>query len=88
VVLDPHVNIKVGSLILREYMDRTGSVEGGLKMYVGAAALPTDQGYGNKVLSEYAHLKKVARGKKVSPLANERISQVESTELVRKIVKS
>lgn len=87
-VLDPHVNIKVGSLILREYMDRTGSVEGGLKMYVGAAALPTDQGYGNKVLSEYAHLKKVARGKNISPLANERISQIEPIELPKKSVKS
>ena len=40
--LNPVANIKVGALILKDYVKRTGSVEGGLKTYVGAADLETD----------------------------------------------
>lgn len=61
--LDPAANIKVGSQILKEYVRRGGSVEAGLKSYVGAAMHRTDGGYGAKVLSEYNRLKQVARGK-------------------------
>jgi len=64
--LNPVANIKVGSRILKEYVKRGGSVEAGLKMYVGAALLETDSGYGAKVLAEYARLKEVAVGRKVS----------------------
>jgi soluble lytic murein transglycosylase-like protein len=63
--LNPVANIKVGSLILKEYVRRGGSVEAGLKMYVGAAAFETDFGYGSKVLAEYRRLKDVATGKTV-----------------------
>jgi len=63
--LDPAANIKVGALILKDYVKRTGSVEGGLKTYVGAADLESDSGYGAKVLAEYKRLKQVARGQKV-----------------------
>ncbi|MDQ9169743.1 transglycosylase SLT domain-containing protein [Oxalobacteraceae bacterium R-40] len=63
--LNPVANIKVGSLILKDYVRRGGSVEAGLKMYVGAAAFETDSGYGSKVLAEYQKLKDVAGGKKV-----------------------
>lgn len=63
--LNPVANIKVGAQILKEYVRRGGSVEAGLKMYVGAAAFATDSGYGSKVLAEYARLKDVASGKKV-----------------------
>ncbi|UVW30098.1 lytic transglycosylase domain-containing protein [Massilia sp. H6] len=63
--LDPAANIRVGALILKDYVKRTGSVEGGLKTYVGAADMATDQGYGSKVLAEYHRLKQVARGHKV-----------------------
>lgn len=63
--LNPVANIKVGSLILKEYVRRGGSVEAGLKMYVGAAAFETDSGYGSKVLAEYKRLQDVAGGKKV-----------------------
>jgi soluble lytic murein transglycosylase-like protein len=69
--LNPVANIKVGALILKDYVKRTGSVEGGLKTYVGAADLETDSGYGNKVLAEYKRLKQVARGQKV-PTTNPR----------------
>lgn len=64
--LNPVANIKVGSLILKDYVNRGGSVEAGLKLYVGAGASESDAGYGAKVLAEYQRLKEVAMGKKVS----------------------
>ena len=63
--LNPVANIRVGAQILKEYVNRGGSVEAGLKTYVGAAAFETDQGYGSKVLAEYKRLKLVADGKSV-----------------------
>ncbi len=63
--LNPVANIKVGATILKEYVSRGGSVESGLKMYVGAAAFENDAGYGYKVLAEYKRLKDVASGKSV-----------------------
>jgi len=63
--LNPVANIRVGAQILKEYVTRGGSVEAGLKKYVGAAAFETDQGYGSKVLAEYKRLKLVASGKQV-----------------------
>jgi hypothetical protein len=63
--LNPVANIRVGSQILKDYVTRTGSVEGGLKTYVGAGAFDDDSGYGNKVLAEYRRLKQVASGKSV-----------------------
>jgi len=71
--LNPVANIKVGSLILKDYVKRGGSVEAGLKLYVGAGAAESDAGYGAKVLAEYQRLKEVAMGKKVpiySPVVN------------------
>jgi soluble lytic murein transglycosylase-like protein len=69
--LNPVANIKVGAMILKDYVKRTGSVEGGLKTYVGAADLESDSGYGAKVLAEYKKLKQVAKGHKV-PTTNPR----------------
>lgn len=69
--LNPVANIKVGALILKDYVKRTGSVEGGLKTYVGAADMESDSGYGAKVLAEYKRLKQVAKGHKV-PTTNPR----------------
>lgn len=63
--LNPVANIRVGSLILKDYVRRGGSVEAGLKLYVGAGAADSDAGYGAKVLAEYQRLKEVAMGKKV-----------------------
>lgn len=65
VALDPVANIRVGAQILKEYVKRGGSVEAGLKMYVGAALAENDGGYGNKVLAEYKRLKDVSNGKSV-----------------------
>ncbi|WP_229490546.1 transglycosylase SLT domain-containing protein [Pseudoduganella namucuonensis] len=63
--LNPVANIRVGSLILKDYVTRGGSVEAGLKTYVGAAAFESDDGYGYRVLAEYRRLKQVSAGKKV-----------------------
>lgn len=68
--LNPVANIRVGSLILKEYVARGGSVEAGLKRYVGAAAMADDAGYGAKVLGEYDRLKAVASGKRISVYAS------------------
>lgn len=62
---DPVTNLRVGIQVLKECITRAGSVEAGLRYYVGAANLPFDGGYANKVLSERAHLMQVASGRTV-----------------------
>lgn len=62
---DPVANLRVGALVLQEYIKRTGSIEGGLRYYVGAANLPDDGGYAAKVLAEHARLLDVASGRAV-----------------------
>lgn len=64
--LNPIANIKVGAMILKEYVSNAGSIEAGLKRYVGAAENETDGGYGSLVMAEYKRLKDVAAGKSVS----------------------
>jgi hypothetical protein len=51
--------------VLKDYVRRAGSVEAGLRWYVGAANLESDGGYVGKVLGEQQHLKLVASGKSV-----------------------
>ena len=63
---DPVTNLRVGVQVLKECIARAGSVEAGLKFYVGAANLPEDGGYAARVLSEQAHLRMVANGKTVA----------------------
>lgn len=63
--LNPVANIRVGAQILKEYVSRGGSVEAGLKTYVGASAFENDAGYGSRVMAEFHRLKQVAAGKKV-----------------------
>jgi Transglycosylase SLT domain len=62
---DPVTNLRVGVKVLQECIARAGSVEGGLKFYVGAANLEHDDGYGSKVLAEYNRLQMVATGRVV-----------------------
>ena len=68
---DPVTNLRVGVKVLQECIARAGSVEGGLKFYVGAANLENDDGYGAKVIAEYNRLQMVATGK-VVPLTDPR----------------
>jgi hypothetical protein len=63
---DPVSNLRVGVQVLRECIARAGSLEGGLKHYVGAAHFADDGGYAGKVLAEQANLRRVADGKWVS----------------------
>lgn len=62
---DPVTNLRVGVQVLKECIVRAGSLEGGLRYYVGAANLNDDGGYAGKVLAEQAHLKLVAAGRHV-----------------------
>ncbi len=63
---DPLTNLRVGVQVLKECIARAGSLEEGLRYYVGAANLADDGGYASKVLSEQAHLRQVAAGKNVA----------------------
>ena len=63
-VLNPVANINVGAEILKEYMDRAGGVEAGLKRYSGATG-DSDNGYAAKVLAERNELLAAKGGKKI-----------------------
>jgi len=60
---DPITNLRVGVKVLQGCIARAGSLEGGLRYYVGAANLASDGGYANKVVAEYARLYQIAHGK-------------------------
>jgi hypothetical protein len=62
---DPVANLRVGVKVLKDCINRGGSVEGGLKLYVGAGNLASDGGYASKVMAEYRRLQQVAKGVKV-----------------------
>ena len=69
---DPVSNLRVGVKVLKECIARAGSVEGGLKSYVGAANMDDDGGYVAKVLAEHNRLQQVVAGRNVpivSPVA-------------------
>lgn len=59
---DPLANLQVGVKVLQDCIRLAGSIEGGLKYYVGAANLETDGGYASKVMAEYTRLQQVAQG--------------------------
>jgi soluble lytic murein transglycosylase-like protein len=63
---DPVTNLRVGVQVLKECIARAGSLEAGLKYYVGAANLDTDGGYATKVLAEQTYLRSVQQGKQVA----------------------
>jgi len=60
---DPVTNMRVGVKVLQECIARAGSLEAGLRYYVGAANLDDDGGYAAKVMAEHARLVQVAGGK-------------------------
>ncbi|GAB4563642.1 MAG: hypothetical protein Tsb007_31780 [Rhizobacter sp.] len=66
---DPVTNLRVGVQVLKECIARAGSIEAGLRYYVGAANLATDGGYAGKVLAEQEHLRQIAAGKVISVTA-------------------
>ena len=62
---DPLANVRVGVQVLKDCIARAGSLEGGLRFYVGAANLPDDGGYASKVLGEQGFLRQVLSGRAV-----------------------
>jgi Transglycosylase SLT domain len=60
-VFDPEVNVMVGATVLADCIKLGGSIEMGLKCYVGATG-PTDNGYGAKVLAEKERIEKAKLG--------------------------
>lgn len=62
---DPLANLQVGVKVLLDCIRAAGSVEGGLKYYVGAANVEDDNGYTAKVMAEYSRLQQVALGRSV-----------------------
>ena len=60
---DPVSNLRVGVKVLQECIARAGSVEGGLRYYVGAANMADDGGYAAKVMAEHFRLRQVANGR-------------------------
>ena len=62
---DPVTNLRVGVKVLQECIKRAGSVEGGLRQYVGATSDATEGGYTAKVLAEQSRLRSVALGQNV-----------------------
>ncbi len=62
---DPVSNLRVGVKILKDYIEKAGSLEGGLHMYVGDSSASDDGVYSSKVLAEQARLKQVAQGVKL-----------------------
>jgi hypothetical protein len=62
---DPVTNLRVGVQVLKECIQRAGSLEEGLRYYVGAANLPEDTGYTARVLAEHDLLKAVIAGRSV-----------------------
>ena len=73
---DPVSNLRVGVKVLQECINRAGSTEGGLRLYVGAGPETEDGGYVEKVLAEHERLKQVVGGQSV-PLAVREAKQPE-----------
>ena len=59
---DPVSNLRVGVKVLQDCIKQAGSVEGGLRLYVGAVS-SDGSGYINKVMSEHLRIQSVALGK-------------------------
>ncbi len=64
---DPITNLRVGVQVLKESIRRGGgTVEEGLRHYVGAALLDDDRGYASKVMAEQTFMKQVVGGRQVA----------------------
>ena len=76
---DPLSNLKVGIQVLKDCIVRAGSVDGGLRLYVGAVD-NSPNSYLARVLAEHNRLNKVALGQKV-PIAEPSASSVAAAGL-------
>ena len=57
-ILDPRVNVTVGTQILKQYVQEAGSVQAGLQRYAGGEDDP-DRRYARKVMAEKHRLQRV-----------------------------
>ena len=85
---DPVTNLRVGVKVLQECITRAGSVEGGLKFYVGAGNMENDGGYASKVMAEHARLLAVVGGKPMpQPARAIRVKQTPVDDEIKSIEK-
>ena len=85
---DPVTNLRVGVKVLQECITRAGSVEGGLKFYVGAGNMENDGGYASKVMAEHARLLAVVGGKQMpQPVRAIRVKQTPVDDEIKAIEK-
>jgi len=63
---DPVTNLRVGVQVLKECIARMGSLEAGLRAYVGSANSGEDGGYAAKVLAQQNILRQVAGGARIA----------------------
>ena len=87
---DPLSNLRVGVQVLQDCIRRAGSIEGGLRLYVGAVT--TDGAdYINKVMAEHTRLQHVAMGRPAPrhveptwsiPAMAPRAPEIDDTDLV------
>ena len=71
---DPVANLRVGVQVLKECIGRGGSLEAGLRSYLGVTGAGEDGGYVGKVLNEQGHLRHVAAGRTVAVNASNQAS--------------
>lgn len=64
--LNPVTNMKVGALVLKDCVKRGGSLEAGLKLYLGAV-IADESSYLDRVNNEHERLKLAAKGKAMPP---------------------
>ena len=62
--IDPMANVRVGALVLKDAIVRGGSLQAGLRMYVGATSDATEGGYAAKVMAEQARLAQIVASSK------------------------
>lgn len=72
---DPVTNLRVGVRVLQDCIRRAGSIEGGLRQYVGATTA-NDGGYVNKVMAEFNRLQQVSAGKAVPVFTPQQVAAV------------
>jgi hypothetical protein len=59
---DPLTNLRVGAKVLQDCIKRAGSIEGGLRLYVGAVTTDGNW-YVDRVIAEHLRIQSVALGK-------------------------
>ena len=76
---DPVANLRVGVQVLKECIARAGSLDAGLRAYLGVGSTGEDGGYVGKVLNEQGHLRRVADGRSVAVNASNQAASVSTS---------